>query len=94
MPTVRTVTLLISSSQQELRMTKKQRNQYVNYDLNMLHFQHCVINNESSVLGPAYDISFFWSITITLAFKINFERASACDISKNTVIYLFPSFFI
>lgn len=75
-------------------MTEKQRNQYVNYDLNMLHFQRCVINIESSVLVSAYGISFFWSLTITLAFKIDFETATACDIFKNTVMCLFPSFFI
>lgn len=75
-------------------MAEKQRNQYVNYDLNMLHFQHYVINAESSVPAPAYGISFFWSLTITLAFKIDFETASARDIFKNTVICLFPSFFI
>lgn len=53
-------------------MTKKQRNQYLNYYLNKLHFGHFVINMKSSVQVPDYEICFYPSLTITLAFKTDF----------------------
>lgn len=72
-------------------MTKKQRNQYLNYYLNKLHFWYFVINMKSSVQVPDYEICFYPSLTITLAFKTDFKTSQCMRYFQNHC-YLLISF--